>query len=67
MSKKRPKIEYVPTLDEWVEENAEDLRSDIGCHIDNMLPATELELDDRDSLIRLIMISTRQWAQGKGL
>ena len=44
------------TLDEWVEKNAEDLRVDIEAH---------MYCGSHDNLIRLIMISVRQWYELK--
>lgn len=46
------------TTNEWVEQNAEDLRSDIATHIEVM---TGLAGEENDRLVRLIMISVRQW------
>jgi hypothetical protein len=43
------------TLDEWVERNAPILRDCIRCHLDVW------EIEDAEQLLRLIMISVRDW------
>lgn len=53
--------DVVPTLDEWVDKNAADLKPEIECHIKVM--AGELSKEDQDSLVRLIFISIRQWRE----
>ena len=47
------------TTDEWVAENALGLAAEIACHLKVM--AFELDDEDRTSLLRLVMISIRQW------
>lgn len=48
------------TLDEWVEENAPDLQEDIQTHLDAL---TESTTDEKETIVRMIMISVRQWAE----
>ena len=42
------------TLDQWVDENAHELRNDIETHLSEAMPEDQA---------RLIMISIRQWAE----
>lgn len=48
-------MKHVPTLDEWVENNAEDLSENIATHLDVW------EVNDPEALLRMIMISVRNW------
>ena len=50
------------TLDEWIDNNALKLRTNIECHLKIL---TDLKDNDRDNLLRMIMISVRQFIQNK--
>lgn len=47
----------VPSLDEWVEKNAADLQRDVEIH------CKVWECEDQPGLVRMIMISVRNWAE----
>ena len=55
---------HKPTLNEWSEAHAKELRDEIACHIRNTCDSVEpSELNDA---LRCIMISIRQWATRGG-
>lgn len=49
------------TTEEWTAEEALELAAEIACHIKVM--ASEISDQDKASLLRLIMISLRQWKE----
>jgi hypothetical protein len=52
------------TLDEWVEKNAADLKSEIDCHVKVMTEGDQwFSEEDHAALVRLIFISIRQWRE----
>lgn len=54
-------VENKLTTSEWVHEKASTLAMDIAIHIKVM--AEELSQDDQADLLRLIMISVRNWSE----
>lgn len=48
------------TLDEWVAENALVLGMDLSVHLSEYVPKEE-----REPLLRLLLISIRQWAENR--
>jgi hypothetical protein len=50
------------TTDEWVAVNALGLAAEVACHIKNL---TDLNEEDRAVLLRMIMISIRNWKEDK--
>ncbi len=53
------------SLGEWIDANkAGDLEKEIGIHLEGTLG--DLPKDDRDSAVRCIMISVRQWVELRG-
>lgn len=53
------------SLGEWIEaEKAEPLEKDIAAHLEGTLG--DLPKEDRDSAVRCIMISVRQWVELRG-
>jgi transposase-like protein len=53
-------------LSEWVEEKADDLCKDIETHVD-VYTRDYLDTEDQDSLVRLIMMSVRNWTDDRRL
>lgn len=53
------------TTDEWVAENALGLCAEISCHVKVL--AEELSEEDKIALIRMIMISIRNWDEDTGV
>ena len=51
-------------LDDWIDKHADDLRGNIVCHLNNVTSATPSGVE---TAVRMIMISTRQWARGQGV
>jgi len=48
------------TLDEWVAKNALGLGIDLSVHLSEYVPGEE-----REPLLRLLLISIRQWAENR--
>ena len=50
-------------LDQWIEEEAKDLAVQVRINVEEMAP--ECPADDRETLIRFIMLAVHQWNKGK--
>jgi hypothetical protein len=51
----------VPTLDEWVEQNAPHLKQNLAANLHVYFP--DMEPEERDNLLRLHLIMVRDWAE----
>lgn len=57
--------EFPLTTDEWVAVNAMGLAAELACHLRVFTEDTSLYDEERAALLRCIMISIRQWDEGK--